>query len=256
MEEVKIVACSDLHGIASFENVAVRAIEVGAQVIVVAGDVQTSFIGKDPASAFSFDFIDPTVHLLKSGIDVVLVPGNHDFYLREQIGYGRKKWKNDLCNLHVLCDQAIELCGLKFYGTPWCPWIDGRWCYEANEVVLANRFKRIPTGVDVLVTHSPPFGVKDEKWDVSLQNPAFRQLHYGSVSLRDAIERRKPRCVICGHIHTGSHAAGRIGETVILNVSLLNERYEESFAPAELVFGADGQINTRIQEEYHGRSWK
>ena len=79
MQEVKIVACSDLHGIASFEKVAERAIQIGAQIVVVAGDVQTSFIGKDPASAFFFDFIDPTIDLLKSGIDVVLVPGNHDF---------------------------------------------------------------------------------------------------------------------------------------------------------------------------------
>lgn len=249
MQEVKIVACSDLHGIASFENVAERAIQIGAQIVVVAGDVQTSFIGKDPASSFFFDFIDPTIDLLKSGIDIVLVPGNHDFYLREKIGYGRKKWKNDLCNLHVLCDQAIELCGLKFYGTPWCPWINGRWCYEDFDYKLDRRFKRIPSGVDILVSHTPPFGVKDEKWDVSLQNPTFRQLHYGSVSLRNVIERRKPRCVICGHIHTGSHAAGRIGETVVLNVSLLNERYEKAFDPTELVFGSDGQINTKTSGE-------
>lgn len=249
MQEVKIVACSDLHGIASFEKVAERAIQIGAQIVVVAGDVQTSFIGKDPASAFFFDFIDPTIDLLKSGIDVVLVPGNHDFYLREKIGYGRKKWKNDLCNLHVLCDQAIELCGLKFYGTPWCPWINGRWCYEDFDYNLDRRFKRIPSGVDILVSHTPPFGENDEKWDVSLQNPTFRQLHYGSVSLRNVIERRKPRCVICGHIHTGSHSEGSIGETVVINVSLLNERYEEAFDPSELVFGSDGKINTNTSGE-------
>lgn len=249
MQEVKIVACSDLHGVASFEKIAERAIQSGAHIVVVAGDVQTCNVLKPPGSAFAKDILFPTVELLRAGIDVVLVPGNHDFYLREQIRYGRKKWKNDLCNLHVLCDQSIELCGLKFYGTPWCPYINGRWCYEAFEKQLARRFARIPKGVDVLVAHTPPFGIKHEKWDVSLQNPPFRQLHYGSVSLRDVIERRKPRCVICGHIHTGSHSEGRIGETVILNVSLLNERYEAAFDPAELVFGSEVKIKTKTSGE-------
>ena len=249
MQEVKIVACSDLHGIASFGKVAERAIQSGAQIVVAAGDVQTCNVLRPPDSAFAKDILYPTIELMRAGIDVVLVPGNHDFFLREQIGYGRKKWKNDLCNLHVLCDRAIELCGLKFYGTPWCPFINGRWCYEAHEDELAKRFARIPNGVDVLVAHTPPIGIKNEKWDLSLQNPSFRQIHYGSASFRDIIEQRKPRCVICGHIHTGSHAAGRIGETVVLNVSLLNERYEKAFDPTELVFGSDGQINTKTSGE-------
>lgn len=254
MQEVKIVACSDLHGIASFEQVAERAIAIGAQVVVVAGDVQTAFAGRHPGSAFLEDILRPSVRLQEAGIDILLVPGNHDFYLRKQLY--RSSGKRDLQRLHILCDRKFELHGLTFYGTPWCPWINGRWCYEADDGVLAKRFAQIPMGVDVLVTHSPPLGIDSELWDVSLQDFCGGLAHYGSLALRKTIERRKPRCVICGHIHTGSHAAGRIGETVILNVSLLNERYEEAFAPAELVFGADGQINTIIQEEYHGRSWK
>ena len=54
----------------------------------------------------------------------------------------------------------------------------------------AARYVRDLPAADVLVAHSPPFGVNDEPDD-----PA----HVGFEALRDWVERHRPRYVLHGH---------------------------------------------------------
>ena len=230
MTPVKIVACSDMHGIASFDHVANIAIRERAKIVVVAGDIQTAYFGRDPRMSFEDDFLRPTRRLERVGIEVVAVPGNHDFYLQQQLG--RENVKRFTSNLHLLCDKRAKVLGVKFYGTPWVPTVNGMWCYEMDDIDLEDRFRKIPKGLDILVAHTPPFGLdSSELFDVSTKRPKRNWEHFGSKTLRKVIEVKKPRCVICGHIHTGDHAVNRVGDSAVVNVSLIGEDYHPAYEP-------------------------
>ncbi len=62
--------------------------------------------------------------------------------------------------------------------------------------------------VDVLVSHTPPYGTK---LDV-IRSGA----HVGSKALREYIEKNQPLLCVCGHIHE-SPGIDQIGRTVLVN---------------------------------------
>ena len=49
--------------------------------------------------------------------------------------------------------------------------------------------------------------------------------------LTEAIVKKRPRIVFCGHIHTGQHGGVDFGTSRIYNVSRLDERYEIAYEP-------------------------
>lgn len=240
MNEVRIVAFSDSHGIANLDRIAAGALVGNADIVAIAGDVQTC-LSYDSVTDFYVGRFSRFVKVLKeNGIDVVVTPGNHDSHLVDVMGELIKK--DGLDNLHILVDEEASVKGVRFYGTPWCPTINGMWSYEMGESSLSEVYRKIPTGVDVLLAHTPPLGVyKREKWDLI----AGRCEHLGSESLLNEILVKEPRTVVFGHIHSGRHAVGRIGQSKIVNVSLLGEDYRVRYRPAELLFTKDGRVGIR-----------
>ena len=89
-----------------------------------------------------------------------------------------------------------------------------------------------PSGLDILLTHTPP-KIRHKKIDVSIDH---NTPHFGSAELTDEILRARPRYALCGHIHTGDHTPLPLvgpdgGETVVRNVSRLDEDYEFRYEP-------------------------
>lgn len=246
MDKVKIVACSDIHGCVSCDSIADYAIRHRADILVIAGDIQNADLFRPVKSYFNDDFVRSIRRLMDHGIEVVAVPGNHDFYLNDCLSADSKR--RFMSNLHILVDRMETVSGIRFYGTPWVPTINGRWVYEENDDDLEVKFSKIPTDLDVLISHSPPLGFSDaEQWDVSLQRPSDARRHFGSRSLRKSIISKKPRLNICGHIHTGDHHPLRLDGTVVMNVSLLDERYKEAFLPSEIkIFKDGGNMEVRM----------
>jgi len=76
---------------------------------------------------------------------------------------------------------------------------------------------QIPEGLDVLITHGPPFGILDQV------TPGGE--HLGCAELLEAIEEKKPRVHIFGHIHGGAGTFDS-GVTRFINAAYLNERYK------------------------------
>ena len=72
--------------------------------------------------------------------------------------------------------------GLRIWGTPWAVTY-GDWAFMEPDADLAVRFSAIPDGLDVLLAHGPPLGIRDR---------AVRGADAGSAALRDAIERAQP----------------------------------------------------------------
>lgn len=145
---------------------------------------------------------------------VVATAGNHDWIFQK-----RPRWVPMLpWILRIDCEVDVE--GVRFWGSPWQPEFCD-WAFNANDADLAAIHATIPA-CDVLITHGPPYGHCDTA------KPG--QPHLGSKSLLSAIERIKPRLVVCGHIHGGA-GMSRHGETDIVNASLLDESYRPRNAP-------------------------
>ena len=230
---VRIWAASDLHGIDP-ASASIDPQPDGCDVAVLAGDIC-------PLPDFTIRAIQEQVIWLNvvvgewaaahPDIQFVAIPGNHDVFLT-RMNLARESMRLPP-NVHFLIDEEVEVCGLKFYGTPWCPWINGKWAFEACDPRREQMwFACIPNGTDVLVSHSPPY-VEGLEIDCSCQYPTERRKHFGSRPLYDAIERRRPALNIFGHIHTGDHRPLRMPcGTLARNVSILDEDYRVAYNPA------------------------
>ena len=81
---------------------------------------------------------------------------------------------------------------------------------------------QIPEHLDVLITHGPPFGIRDQI------NPSAE--HLGCKELRKAVDEKKPKVHVFGHAHGGAGTLDN-GTTISVNAAFLNERYKP-FLPA------------------------
>ena len=86
-----------------------------------------------------------------------------------------------------------------------------RMLYDREQV-----YQTIPPDTDIIINHSPPFGVLD--W-------ANRGCHAGCQALAQAVIRVRPRICISGHIHEDA-GVSQVGETLYINASVLNKRYD------------------------------
>lgn len=119
----------------------------------------------------------------------IVIAGNHDFGLQRDPGRTRELF----AGLTYLEDEGhVTAQGLRIWGSPWQPeFFD--WAYNLPRgAALDARWQLIPRGLDVLVTHGPPYGFGD-------------RVHSGDrVGCHDLLRRcleRKPRLHLYGHIH-------------------------------------------------------
>ena len=174
------------------------------------------------------EFFPWCAHLVGSSrvSEIALTPGNHDFVFQ------RHPFTPTPAHVHLLIDREAALHGLRVYGSPWCTRF-GNWAFMLDEDALAEKFFKIPEGLDILITHDPAYGVCDEillpLWESHGGDP-----HLGSTALRARIETIKPKWHFCGHIHTGDHKPANIVPGVAsANVSILDEGYSRIYDPLE-----------------------
>ncbi len=156
--------------------------------------------------------------------------------------WGNHDWCGEACNfsrdaparasatrLQILMDESSRMpitepngrapaSIVTVWGTPWSPrFMD--WAFMKDPEDLARVYAAIPVGTDILVSHSPPYGYGD--WT---DDRARKTEHLGSRELLAAIDRVRPRLVICGHIH-GGHGRYEHDGIPIYNVSVVDEQY-------------------------------
>lgn len=127
----------------------------------------------------------------------IFICGNHDDCL-----YGANIEGLD-SNVHYLCNSAVEIDGVKFYGVP----LFMADCITHNQT---NNYANIPFDTDVLITHSPPFGILDFDDNIN----------YGSEELLELISTLNLKAHLFGHIHT-QHGIEIIGSTLFSNGAIL-----------------------------------
>ena len=143
----------------------------------------------------------------------VFVAGNHDFLFERNGPLARSLVKNAT----YLEGTAAEAAGLRIWGGPWQPWF-GDWAFNLSRgEALAEKWKWIPEGLDILVTHGPPLGILDRT--AAGEAVGCEQLHN-----RIAAMDRPPRLHVFGHIHEayGIHSAPA---TIFVNASICDLGY-------------------------------
>lgn len=230
-----VYATSDLHG-------NLPPIPEDADLLLVGGDICPDFRPYGRHAVMSIDtggtqqarWLDEEFRAwLESAIprdcQVVGIAGNHDFVFEKPFLVPRDlPWtylKDSLAPLEAAG-------GLRVWGTPWVPGLP-YWAFYGREEALSARADLIPEGLDVLMTHGPPYGAGDyiptsEKQRNKYGN--FGGEHVGDPSLVPIIKERAPKVVVCGHIHEarGVHALPDSPSDwdPIYNVAAVNEVYE------------------------------
>jgi len=148
--------------------------------------------------------IHVTIDVLASlTIPTVLVPGNAESF--EELRHACENWKT----AHVLHGTGATIAGVEFFGlggaVPETPF--GAWSYDLSEQQAAELLADCPTG-GVLVSHSPPKGTLDVSGNGE---------NIGSESVRDVMQSRRPRLLVCGHIHACAGRHETVGPTTVVN---------------------------------------
>lgn len=207
----RIVCLSDTHG-------SHRDIEIpDGDVLIHAGDFcNYGTLGEVAEFAGWFER-QPHPHK-------AVVAGNHDWPLEVSRAMAEEVLLGYSDNIHYLQDSGVEVLGLSVYGTPWQPAFNG-WAFNLprHGVELRRKMEQIPKGLDILVTHSAPYGTLDYP-------PPDREKSLGCERLAEALVTRRPRLHVFGHIHSGygreEHSYG-----VSVNASLCDQDYRRGGLP-------------------------
>lgn len=191
---MRLVCIADLH-IMARQSMPTNL--PSGDVLVVAGDICRT------GSLAEIDYFDGWIARQPHQYKVVIA-GNHDWpFVKTENPNGLLK------NGIYLQDSAVTINGTKFWGSPWQPkYFDGAFDL-ARGPELAAMWKKIPKDIDVLITHTPPFGVLDR---------TRRGRHIGCKDLSEAVQRIMPKAHIFGHVHE-SHGLIKINDTVFVNAA-------------------------------------
>jgi Icc-related predicted phosphoesterase len=181
----------------------------------------------------------------------IFIAGNHDLSF-ERINQphrrGNYDWLSNLISdpylphssVYYLEDSSLVIettefsKPIKFYGTPWQPEFFN-WAFNLprDGEELYQKWQMIPDDTNVLITHGPPYNVRDYVPDGD---------SVGCRLLRDRIEVIKPQLNVFGHIHH-AHGMSLVGDTMYVNASICTERYKPTNKPIVVdLKEIDGQI--------------
>jgi Icc-related predicted phosphoesterase len=202
---MRSVCISDLHG-------HIKHIDVPlGDVLVIAGDTLRA---RSTTELSDFNrYLGKLPHKYK-----IVVAGNHDFTIEY---LGKKITRYFLKNAIYLEDSQVLIDGIKFWGSPWIPKYYN-WAFNLPRgTFLREKWELIPDDIDVLITHTPPFGILDK---------TMRNGNVGCQELLKRVEQIKPKVHIFGHIHE-SHGVIKLNSIQYVNGAICDEQYKPTNQP-------------------------
>ena len=193
--DLRLLHISDTHGV----HRRLRDLPE-ADILVHSGDFTMS-----GSEAETLDFLEWLCDLPYR--HKVLVAGNHDACLYRATLDGLDD------NVNYLCDSGGEIEGAKFWGVP----MFMEDCVSGHQEQL---YVAIPDDTDVLVTHTPPYGIPDRDGSIL----------YGSRELLEKVRAIRPVLHLFGHIHR-AHGTTNDGMTVFSNATIMDESYDSLNEP-------------------------
>lgn len=232
---MRLVCISDTH-------------TMGPKVTVPDGDVllhtgDHTFRGTLEETEGALEWLSSLPHKHK-----VFIAGNHDFFWDSNAPAQFRGWKVHSAEasqaqleirkrqillkypgLTYLQDSGVEIEGVKFYGSPWQPWFY-EWAFNFPSNDGADKAKeiwgKIPANTHVLLTHTPPKGIRDQN---VFDGPHNHRL--GDPHLRERIGNLDDLWVHAfGHIH-GGYGIEVVDGTTFVNGAICTEGYEPTNLP-------------------------
>ena len=199
---MKIVCISDTHN-----KLGDMSIPDG-DILIHAGDLTVSGTMSEIRSGLN-DLSD-LPHKYK-----ILVAGNHDRLFESYSNLTRSLF-TEFPDIIYVQDELINVEGITLYGTPWTPEFNKfAFMHPRNSEELERKFKNIPFGVNILVTHGPPQGILDKN---------YQGINCGCEILAREVKRVAPRLHVFGHIHESS-GVHKVDNTLYVNSSMLTREY-------------------------------
>jgi uncharacterized protein len=189
---VKLLAFSDLH----------RDLGQAEKLVEMAADADAVIGAGDFASVH--EGLEETIGALAAiEAPTVLVPGNNE--TADALREAAAVWSAAT----VLHGEGTAIDGVELYGlgagVPVTPW---DWSFDLDDDAASEMLAACPEGA-VLVLHSPPHGHCDSSGGGD---------HFGSRALLAAIEEKRPRLAVCGHIHESWGCQSQIRDTPLYNL--------------------------------------
>jgi len=179
---MKILAVADIHGAQFRLNLVLKNIDrYSPDLVVICGDI-TQFGPGELAKNF----------LNQIPVDTIAITGNID---TDDVAKGIDESNTTRIEMKRVVKKGIPFVGI------------GR--DISKQLDLIDKKKLIDENC-VVVSHEPPFGAQDK---------IFLGKHAGSKTLRDIVEKYKPRLWLCGHIHENP-GFDKIENTIIVNSSM------------------------------------
>ena len=141
----------------------------------------------------------------------IVVPGNHDPKLR---GHPELVKLAEDMGIILLLNSGVEIEGIKIYGNTTTFKSHDKCKFPID--IRTKAWENIPSGLDILVTHLPPYGILDL---------ADRGANCGCKELLKKVEEVKPAYHVFGHIHEQQRQTYITADTIFHNVSYLDRSY-------------------------------
>lgn len=218
---MKITALSDTHG--RHKQVEL----IGGDILIHAGDIEATC---ETSLTNFLEWFSRQDYKHK-----IFIGGNHDFYLQEQPRHSEEIVENygvhylNMEEVYIPCDKELDWVYshkdeipynndfLRIYGTPWSKEFNG-WAFMKTIEELRNEYKAIPKGVDIIVTHAPPYhselGIAPNGENVGVKGLPYAKFY------------------ICGHIHRGYGIKyDKKYDNTTINCAVLDENYRVNNQP-------------------------
>ena len=143
----------------------------------------------------------------------IFICGNHDDFL-----FDATNIEGLDSNVHYLRNSGVEIDGLKFYGVP-------MFMEDCATDRQARNYATIPDDTDILITHSPAYGILDLDDSVGSE-----LIHYGSEEILDRVMKIHPRAHLFGHIHC-QHGITQQNGIIFSNGAIINDDYSKLNIP-------------------------
>ena len=138
-----------------------------------------------------------------------------------------------------LCDsgflfQKSDL-RLRLWGSPWTI-ANGKAgkAFQVEVDEMQEKWEKIPTDTDILVTHSPALG----RLDKTKRGDAA-----GCPYLKDAVQRIRPLVHLCGHIHESRGILQEEGGTISVNAAVCDQEGKLAWQPLVLDITTDESVS-------------
>jgi len=119
---------------------------------------------------------------------VIVIAGNHDVKFESYPDMAYAALRSRRKDVIYLQNRMVEIEGLRIFGSPYTPRFTGGFQLDNSKSFWRTL---IPDGVDIVVTHGPPYGILDEILDC----------HEGDSGLLERLIEVKPKLHVFGHIH-------------------------------------------------------